>query len=619
MLCVLYASPAVKAHPAQTALSAAQSALTTSIGLLRPPKNLTNPQATNEAKSLLSFLVDSYGHKVLSGQQSLEDIFYVEAISGKQPAVGVFDLINYSPSRIEHGANPTGQTESWIDWAQIGGGIVSLSWHWNAPTDLIESEEYPWWRGFYTNGTTFDIQAALADPNSWRYQLLIRDLDAIALELAKFQQDGIPVLWRPLHEASGGWFWWGAKGPGPFIELWHLMYDRYVNIHGLHHLIWVYTVGDPAWYPGDDYVDIAGMDIYPDGPTSMVAFWQDTQNRHEGTKLVALTESGILPDPDKIRVDDVWWIWFSVWSGHFIWETDPNYLSDVYHDPDIITLDELIDWKNYPHDTSPPSGSITWPWNRIKIPEYADLTIRADADDADGTITKVEFFNGTTKLGEDTVPPYTCTWNQIPPGPCSLKAKATDSTGLVTTSEKISLFVGSEALPGPVRFEAEDAVSDGPSFSTNYIGYSGAGSMRFDAVSGTGVTFTVFANQPGNYPMIIRYLIPLGSGDKKNHVLVNGQLVWTPNFLNTGGYWADFDFGEITLNAGSNTVRIEHFWGWMFLDYIELTLPCLNPYPDGDFNKDTQVDIDDLAALSAGWTNPYSIEQLVDLAADWIQ
>ena len=339
----------VFAQQASSSLAINSLILSGPIGLIRPPKTLTDPQATSETKSLMSFLVDYYGMQVLSGQQDMVEINYIYSVTGKKPAIGVFDLIEYSPSRIEHGSNPTDQVESWISWANTGGGMVSLSWHWNAPTDLIDEPNHEWWRGFYTHATTFDINAVLADPCGTRYQLVLRDLDAIALQLKKFRDANLPVLWRPLHEASGGWFWWGAKGPGPFIELWQLMHDRFVNYHGLHNLIWVYTVGDSAWYPGDDYVDIASMDIYPSDPnSSLVGYWQDTQSRHEGVKLVTLSECGILPDPNKIRADKVWWSWFSVWSGEFIRDVNQTFLNSVYHDADIITLDELIDWKHYP-------------------------------------------------------------------------------------------------------------------------------------------------------------------------------------------------------------------------------------------------------------------------------
>ena len=54
--------------------------------------------------------------------------------------------------------------------------------------------------------------SALADPAGEDYALLLRDIDAIAVELQKFEDAGVPVIWRPLHEAQGGWFWWGAQG-----------------------------------------------------------------------------------------------------------------------------------------------------------------------------------------------------------------------------------------------------------------------------------------------------------------------------------------------------------------------------------------------------------------------
>ncbi len=44
---------------------------------------------------------------------------------------------------------------------------------------------------------------------------MVRDIDAIASLLKRLQDHGVTVLWRPLHEAAGGWFWWGAGGPGP--------------------------------------------------------------------------------------------------------------------------------------------------------------------------------------------------------------------------------------------------------------------------------------------------------------------------------------------------------------------------------------------------------------------
>ena len=94
------------------------------------------------------------------------------------------------------------------------------------------------------------------------------DIDRLAIELARLRAAGVTVLWRPLHEASGhegdGWFWWGRKrtdgvpNAQAYVLLYRHMFDRLVNAHGLHNLIWVWNGQDPAWYPGDDVVDIVG-------------------------------------------------------------------------------------------------------------------------------------------------------------------------------------------------------------------------------------------------------------------------------------------------------------------------------------------------------------------------
>ncbi len=230
-----------------------------------------------------------------------------------------------------------------------------MMWHWNAPTDLIDQPGKEWWRGFYTAATTFDVQAALADPNSSRYQLLLRDIDAIAVELRKFQDSGIPVLWRPLHEAQGNspptgsaaWFWWGAKGPQAFKDLWRLMYDRLTNVDGLHNLIWVYTSSDAVethldWYPGDDVVDIVSADIYTNASSSTSGQWLNLLDTYDGRKMIALSETGNLPIANLLRERGIEWSWFSPWSVNDIVNNyTPAQIQALLGDNDVITLNEL--------------------------------------------------------------------------------------------------------------------------------------------------------------------------------------------------------------------------------------------------------------------------------------
>ncbi len=317
---------------------------------VKPPKTLVDARATPATTGLFSYMVDQYGSKLISGQQ--DDVEYVLEKTGKEPAIGAFDLMDYSPSRIENQADltPVRTTEAMINWAKKGEGrgIISLSWHWNAPTDLInEAPDKLWWSGFYTKATTFDLAAVLADKNGSRYQLLLRDIDVIALQLKKLQAADVPVLWRPLHEASGKWFWWGAKGAGPFKELWQIMYNRLTNYHQLHNLIWVYSgtnALDPAWYPGDQYVDIVGEDIYTDATDNMSGNWLNALSQFDGKKMVALTESGTLPNLTKVRAFATWWSWFSIWTNR-LKDVPVEVIQGIYNSDDVITRDELPNWR----------------------------------------------------------------------------------------------------------------------------------------------------------------------------------------------------------------------------------------------------------------------------------
>ena len=225
--------------------------------------SLVNPAADSNAKSLYNYLRSIYGTKILSGQQELSWANWVGTQTGKIPAIVAVDLMDYSPSRVERGTVGTSVEEA-ITHANRG-GIVSFLWHWNAPTGLYDTDAHKWWSGFYTDATDFDIAAALSSTTNANYTLIIRDIDAIAVQLKRLQAANVPVLFRPLHEAEGAWFWWGAKGAEPCKKLYALLYDRLTNYHGINNLIWVWNSLAADWYPGDATVDILSADVYAQG------------------------------------------------------------------------------------------------------------------------------------------------------------------------------------------------------------------------------------------------------------------------------------------------------------------------------------------------------------------
>ncbi len=88
-----------------------------------------------------------------------------------------------------------------------------------------------------------------------------------------------------------------------------------------------------------------------------------------------------------------------------------------------------------------PTCSITSPADGATFTAGDNVTINADASDSDGTVTKVEFYEGANKLGEDTSSPYSYTWNSVSQGSYSLTAKATDNDGATTTSSAVGITV----------------------------------------------------------------------------------------------------------------------------------------------------------------------------------
>nr|AFK65338.1 mannan endo-1,4-beta-mannosidase B precursor [Paenibacillus mucilaginosus K02] len=313
-------------------------------------KALVDPQVTPEAKSLMSFLVDTYGSKMLAGQQGYNNVSWLETNVGKKPALVGFDFIEYSPSRVEHGSTST-ETEKAIDWDRQG-GVVTFAWHWNAPKGLIDQPGKEWWRGFYTDSTTFDIEYAMSHPESEDYKLLLRDIDAIAVQLKKLQDAKVPVLFRPLHEAEGGWFWWGAKGPEPCKALYRLLYERLTGVHNIHNLIWVWNSISPQWYPGDDVVDVVSFDSYPAAGdySPQVSQYDQLVALSQNRKLIAMTENGSIPDPDLMDIYHTDWSWFCTWEGSFLTDGNTNtlaHLKKVYQHANVLTLDELPNLKTY--------------------------------------------------------------------------------------------------------------------------------------------------------------------------------------------------------------------------------------------------------------------------------
>ena len=313
------------------------------------------PNASPETQSLFAFLEDTYGKKIISGQQDGWrgkgelgfELKYIRDASGKLPALLAMDLAPYTrllpagtSRRTRHDV-----VNRAADWYCSRNGIVSLCWHWDAPMNERE---------VYTKDTKFNPARAVTKGTP-EYAATMRDIDLIAGQLKLLRDKHVPVLWRPLHEANGRWFWWGAGGPEPFKNLWRIMFERLTFHHQLNNLIWVFSPGAAIdlrdWYPGDAYVDVIAPDHYPmdgnHGPAKGI--YDEMVALGGGTKLVGFGENGPIPAPEQLVRENAGWLFFTTWSGRTL--TDRNSKEQIrlaYNHSHVLNLGDLPDLKKYP-------------------------------------------------------------------------------------------------------------------------------------------------------------------------------------------------------------------------------------------------------------------------------
>lgn len=344
---------------------------------LNPTRKLSNPNASDSAKRLYNYLCDQYGNHIISGQQEYcgehnynlwadpdtyikdneAEFEYIMEQTGKQPAIRGIDLLAYRSNTNWTDHAP----ERAIEWVNEYNGIATLTWHWNVPSTEDGGDDV----AFYVESTgntpftTFSISRALEE-GTWENKHLLADIDAIAAELTKLKEADVPVLWRPLHEAEGAWFWWGAEGPEPCKKLYRLLYDKLTNEYGLDNLIWVWTgytfPTSAAWYPGDDVVDMIGYDKYnavdglPNLSSIASTFYSLVQSTN-GQKMVAMTENDSIPSLENLINDKAGWLYFCPWYMNYLTSEQNNpveNLVEIYTSEYCITLDELPDLKSYP-------------------------------------------------------------------------------------------------------------------------------------------------------------------------------------------------------------------------------------------------------------------------------
>lgn len=176
-------------------------------------------------------------------------------------------------------------------------------WHWMDPSGSGE---------YYADKTNFNLSNAVTKENiaqlsdkqieklhkekkiSDECADIIKDIDRISEQLKILQDNGITVIWRPIQEASNGYFWWG-RDQASYKWLWKLLYDRQTKYHKLNNLIWVWSAQNADWYVGDGQCDIISADIYDKNSGSGQINTLIFLTKICKTKPAAISECGAFP------------------------------------------------------------------------------------------------------------------------------------------------------------------------------------------------------------------------------------------------------------------------------------------------------------------------------------
>jgi len=340
--------------------------------------NPNTTQATKDVLNYLSGLKNKSSNKLILGQHlgPADTVVqgYNETVVSLQNQTGKW--LGMIGGDYGFADTPVQQANQvFIDYWNAG-GLVYLNWHLSNP---------------WTGGDSWDTNNQenlyeLTTPGSPVYNRWRAQLNDIANALTPLRDAGVVVMWRPLHEMNGDWFWWGQKTwpnhEGAYINLWRNMFNYLSNERGLNNLLWVYSTGNSYerillnYYPGSQFVDVAGIDLYDDNLNlyNNAGYYQDLRSLGHpmGFNEVGPTISSAYGNYDYRRLlnnikskypDFVFASAWNDWPGVNVSFARNNYMAQVMNDPWVVNLDE-IDFSSpapaptpTPTPTPPPDDS----------------------------------------------------------------------------------------------------------------------------------------------------------------------------------------------------------------------------------------------------------------------
>jgi mannan endo-1,4-beta-mannosidase len=229
------------------------------------------------------------------------------------------------------------------------GALVHLMYHACPP---IQSEACEW-KGGVLSGLSDDHWNELVTDGTPLNDVWKSRLDSIVPYLQDLKNNGVAVLWQPLHEMNQKAFWWGGRpGPNGTRKLYQITHDYLVKRRGLTNLIWIWDIQDfeylgqdlGGYNPGDSYWDIAALDVYAsDGRGYTNDKYNAMVNVAKG-KPIAIGECDRLPRAEELTAQPGW-VFFVAWAELVKTKNSPQEIGRLYESRKTLTLDELPGWR----------------------------------------------------------------------------------------------------------------------------------------------------------------------------------------------------------------------------------------------------------------------------------
>jgi mannan endo-1,4-beta-mannosidase len=302
-----------------------------------------DPLASSKAQAVLNYLTNlpnRTDNRVVAGQfeDDTSNFGNIFRTTGEYPGLLGRD---YSWSSVT-AVNTDAANQS------NNGGLVSITNHFGNPA---------------TGGNAWDTSsvdlAQLITAGTTSNTNFKKELDKIATGFSDLQSKNVVVLFRPLHEMNGTWFWWGSKNAQQYKNLWIYVFNYLTKTKGLHNILWVYASNgslDVTYYPGSQYVDIVGADIY--GTGSSVPQVSGYSQLSTLGKPFAITEYGaceggltwstsscsprdissLIASIKQNMPKAVYWL---AWNGVYAMDYNSG-ASTLLSDPWVVTRDEIV-------------------------------------------------------------------------------------------------------------------------------------------------------------------------------------------------------------------------------------------------------------------------------------